>query len=46
MELIEKEPQEEYLQYVYDYDDKQGRARFTLFAKPEFIIDAINLLKN
>ncbi len=44
-ELIDKEPQEEYLQYVYDYDNAQGRARFTLFAKPEFIVDAINLLK-
>lgn len=44
-ELIDKEPREEYLQYVYDYDNAQGRARFTLFAKPEFIVDAINLLK-
>jgi len=44
-ELIDKEPQEEYLQYVYDYDNAQSRARFTLFAKPEFIVDAINLLK-
>ncbi len=44
MALIEKQPQEEYLQYVYDYDENQGRARFTLFAKPEFIVDAVKLL--
>lgn len=45
MEIINKQPQEEYLQYVYDYDEAQGRARFTIFAKPEFIVDAVNLLK-
>lgn len=33
-----------YLKFNYDYNEEQGRARYTIFASPEFIMDAVKLL--
>ena len=35
-----------YARYSYDYIEKEGKARFTLFGSPSFIIKTLALLEN
>ncbi|WP_426351060.1 helix-turn-helix domain-containing protein [Alloiococcus sp. CFN-8] len=35
-----------YARYSYDYIEKEGKARFTLFGNPSFIIKTLELLEN
>lgn len=44
-ELINSIIGESYLTYKYDYVKSEKKARYTIFASPDFLVRAINILK-
>jgi len=43
--LINETKGETYLKYTYNYAEPEGKARYILFASPNFIVKAIGILK-
>lgn len=44
-ELMNTSKGESYLSYKYDYIEPEEKARYILFASPDFLINALNILK-